>query len=140
MGMPEGFADWITAAIVIARSEATKQSRGGAATLQSLCAASYPRRMKRPAVYIMASKRNRTIYVGVTSNVGRRAFEHRKGAVAGFAKEYRCPMRVWVEPHERMDEAIAREKQIKGGSRSDKLALIERDNPLWRDLYETFNS
>ena len=96
--------------------------------------------MKRPAVYIMASKRNGTIYVGVTSDIGRRAFEHRTGTVDGFTKRYRCTTLVWVEPHERMDEAIAREKQIKGGSRKDKLALIERDNPLWQDLYETLNS
>ena len=96
--------------------------------------------MKRPAVYIMASRRNGTLYVGVTSDIGRRAFEHRTGAVEGFTKRYRCTMLVWFEPHERMDEAIAREKQIKSGSRKDKLALIERDNPLWKDLYDALNS
>ncbi len=96
--------------------------------------------MKRPAVYIMASRRNGTLYVGVTSDLGRRAFEHRTGAIKGFTKRYGCTMLVWFEPHERMDEAIAREKQIKSGSRKDKLALIEHDNPLWRDLYETLNS
>ena len=96
--------------------------------------------MRHPAVYIMANKRNGTIYVGVTSDIGRRAFEHRTGAIAGFTKRYRCRMLVWLEAHERMDEAITREKQIKSGSRKDKLALIERDNPLWKDLYETLNS
>ena len=96
--------------------------------------------MKHPAVYIMASQGNGTLYVGVTSDIGRGAFEHRIGAVEGFTKRYRCTMLVWFEPHERMDEAIAREKQIKSGSRKDKLALIERDNPLWKDLYETLNS
>jgi predicted GIY-YIG superfamily endonuclease len=96
--------------------------------------------MKHPAVYIMASRRNGTLYVGVTSDVGRRAFEHRTGATRGFTKRYGCTRLVWFEPHERMDEAIAREKQIKSGSRKDKLALIERVNPLWVDLYETLNS
>ena len=96
--------------------------------------------MKRPAVHIMASRRNGALYVGVTSDIGRRALEHRTGAIEGFTKRYGCTMLVWFEPHERMDEAIAREKQIKSGSRKDKLALIERDNPLWKDLYETLNS
>ena len=95
--------------------------------------------MKRPCVTIMASRRNGTLYVGVTSDIGRRAFEHRTGAVAGFTRRYGCKLLVWIEPHDRMDGAIAREKQIKSGSRKDKLALIERDNPLWRDLFETLN-
>jgi putative endonuclease len=96
--------------------------------------------MKHPAVYIMASKRNGTLYVWVTLDISRRAFEHRTGAIAGFTRLYRCTTLVWFEPHERMDEAIVREKQIKSGSRNDKLALIERDNPLWKDQYETLNS
>jgi putative endonuclease len=96
--------------------------------------------MKHPAVYIVASRRNGTLYVGVTSDIARRAFQHRTGAIEGFTKRYGCTMLVWFEPHERMDEAIAREKQIKSGSRRDKLALIERNNPLWKDLYETLNS
>jgi putative endonuclease len=96
--------------------------------------------MRHPAVYIMASRRNGTLYVGVTSDIGRRAFEHRTGAVEGFTKRYGCTLLVWFEPHERMGEAIAREKQIKSRSRKDKLALIERDNPLWKDLYETLNA
>jgi putative endonuclease len=95
--------------------------------------------MKRPCVYIMANRRNGTLYVGVTSDLGRRAAEHRLGAVPGFTKRYGCKLLVWHEPHERMDEAIAREKQIKSGSRQDKLDLIERDNPLWKDQYETLN-
>ena len=96
--------------------------------------------MKHPAVYIMASRRNGTLYVGVTSDVGRRTSQHRTGAIKGFTQRYDCRTLVWFEPHERMDEAIAREKQIKSGSRKDKLALIERDNPLWTDLYETLNA
>jgi putative endonuclease len=87
----------------------------------------------------MASGRNGTLYVGVTSDLARRAWEHRTAAAPGFAKRYGCKLLVWMEPHERMDEAIFREKQIKSGSRKDKLALIERDNPQWRDLYEKLN-
>jgi putative endonuclease len=69
--------------------------------------------MKRPCVYIMANRRNGTPYVGVTSDLGRRAAEHRIGAVPGFTTRYGCKLLVWREQHERMDEAIAREKQIK---------------------------
>ena len=87
----------------------------------------------------MANRRNGTLYVGVTSNIGRRAWEHRTGAIEGFTKRYGCKLLVWVERHERMDEAITREKQVKSGSRKDKLALIERDNPLWQDLFERLN-
>ena len=96
--------------------------------------------VKHPFVYVMASRRNGTLYVGVTSDLARRTAEHREGAIAGFTKRYGCKLLVWMEPHDRMDEAIAREKQIKAGSRKDKLALIERDNPLWNDLYETLNA
>ncbi len=96
--------------------------------------------MKRPCVYIMASKRNGTLYVGVTSNIGRRAYEHRTGAVDGFTKRYGCKMLVWIESYDRMDDATAREKQIKSGSRAKKLALIEADNPDWNDLYLNLNA
>ena len=92
--------------------------------------------MREPAVYIMASKRNGTLYIGVTSNLAERIWQHREGAVAGFTKRYGCKLLVWYERHERMDEAICREKQIKGGSRAKKLTLIETMNPSWRDLYE----
>ncbi len=92
--------------------------------------------MREPTVYIMASRRNGTLYVGVTSNLGERAWQHRHGIVAGFTKRYGCRLLVWYERHERMDEAIGREKQIKGGSRAKKLAPIERMNPGWRDLYD----
>jgi putative endonuclease len=92
--------------------------------------------VKQPCVYIMASKRNGTLYTGVTANLPRRAFEHREGLVAGFTAKYGCKLLVWYEVHERMYEAIVREKQIKAGSRAKKLALIEALNPLWRDLYE----
>jgi putative endonuclease len=92
--------------------------------------------MKRPAVYIMANKRNGTLYTGVTSNLSQRAYQHREGVMDGFTKERGCKMLVWYEQHEAMEAAITREKQIKGGSRIKKLALIEGLNPHWRDLCE----
>jgi putative endonuclease len=93
--------------------------------------------MKQPCVYIIASKRRGTLYTGVTSNMPRRALEHREGLVKGFTAKYGCKILVWYELHETMIEAIAREKQIKAGSRVKKLALIEALNPEWNDLYET---
>jgi putative endonuclease len=92
--------------------------------------------MKNPAVYIMANKRNGTIYTGVTSNLSRRAWEHREALVSGFTTHYGRTLLVWFEFHESMQDAIAREKRIKGGSRKKKLTLIEAYNPSWRDLYE----
>jgi putative endonuclease len=91
--------------------------------------------MKQPCVYIMASRRNGTLYTGVTSNLPKRAFEHRDGLVAGFSKKHGCKILVWYELHGSMIEAITREKQIKAGSRAKKLALIETLNPDWKDLY-----
>jgi putative endonuclease len=96
--------------------------------------------MKRPCVYIMASERNGTLYVGVTSDLARRAFEHRTGAIEGFSKRYGCKLLAWFESYDRMDEAIAREKQIKAGARAKKLALIEASNPEWMDLYDSLNA
>jgi predicted GIY-YIG superfamily endonuclease len=93
--------------------------------------------MKQPCVYIMASKRRGTLYTGVTSNLPKRAFEHREGLVSGFSKKYGCKTLVRYELHETMIEAITREKQIKAGSRFKKLALIEILNPEWTDLYES---
>ena len=93
--------------------------------------------MKQPCVYIMTSRRNGTLYVGVTSDPPKRIFEHREGLVSGFTKQYGCKMLVWYEVHDTMAAAITREKQIKAGSRADKLALIEGLNPEWKDLYET---
>ncbi|SDP07315.1 GIY-YIG nuclease family protein [Afipia sp. GAS231] len=92
--------------------------------------------MKQPCVYMMTNKRNGTIYVGVTSDLPKRAFEHREGVVKGFSKKYGCKMLVWYELHETMVDAITREKQIKAGSRARKLELIEAMNPEWNDLYE----
>ena len=92
--------------------------------------------MKRPAVYIMASKRNGTLYTGVTSNLAQRVYQHREALTPGFASRYGCTMLVWYEVQDEMIRAIEREKQIKGGSRHKKLALIEATNPHWRDLFE----
>ena len=93
--------------------------------------------MKQPCVYIVASGRNGTLYVGVTGNLPRRAFEHREALLPGFSKKYGCKVLVWYELHETMIGAITREKQIKAGSRAKKLALIEALNPEWEDLYGT---
>lgn len=90
--------------------------------------------MKQPAVYIMANKRNGTIYTGVTSNLVKRIFEHKNEVVKGFASKYGCKMLVYFEVKENMTVAIAREKQIKSGSRKKKLALIESVNPYLKDL------
>jgi putative endonuclease len=93
--------------------------------------------MVQPCVYIVASKRHGTLYTGVTSDLPKRAFEHREGRVKGFSAKYGCKILVWYELHETMIAAITREKQIKAGSRAKKLALIEALNPEWTDLYET---
>jgi putative endonuclease len=91
---------------------------------------------KRPCVYILASRRNGTLYVGVTSDLAGRVWQHRSHAVEGFTKRYDIHLLVFAEFHATMAEAIAREKQLKKWRRAWKLALIERENPQWRDLYE----
>ena len=91
--------------------------------------------MKQPAAYLMASRRNGTLYAGVTANLVQRVWQHREGAADGFTKRYGCKLLVWFEAHATMEAAIAREKQLKAGSRAKKLALIEAQNPDWRDLY-----
>ena len=91
--------------------------------------------MKRPAVYIVSSGRNGTLYVGVTSDLVQRVHQHREGLVSGFTKRYGCKVLVWFELYDDMPTAIAREKQIKGGSRKKKISLIEADNQRWEDLY-----
>ena len=88
-------------------------------------------------VYILASYRNGTLYIGVTSDLAGRVWQHKEGTADGFTKKYGCKMLVWYELHETMIEAITREKQIKAGSRAKKLALIEALNPEWKDLFET---
>ncbi len=95
--------------------------------------------MREPCVYIMASQRNGTLYTGVTANLARRAHDHRDGSGSEFTRRYSCRMLVWYERYDRIVDAIAREKQIKAGSRRAKLALIEAMNPDWIDLYPTLN-
>ena len=90
--------------------------------------------MKQPAIYIMASQRNGTLYTGVTSDLVKRVWQHREGLGDGFTKQYGCKRLVWFELADTMDAAIIREKQIKGGSRKKKLHLIETINPDWDDL------
>jgi putative endonuclease len=92
--------------------------------------------MKQPCVYIMTSKRNGTLYTGVTSDLRKRVWQHKQGLVEGFSNRYACTLLVWYEQHATMESAIQREKQIKSGSRKNKIALIEAQNPTWRDLYE----
>ena len=91
---------------------------------------------KHPCVYILANERNGTLYVGVTSGVIRRVWEHKNDAVEGFTKKYGVHMLVYAEFHETMPDAILREKRLKKWNRAWKTALIEGVNPLWRDLYD----
>ena len=90
----------------------------------------------QPAIYIVTSKRNGTLYIGVTSNLSKRAWEHRNGLVEGFTKKYKVHQLVYYELHEDMVSAINREKQLKKWNRAWKLELIEKQNPGWRDLWE----
>ncbi len=91
--------------------------------------------MKQPCVYMMASGRNGTLYVGVTANLIARVSQHRAGAIEGFTKQYGVNLLVWFELHETMAQAIAREKLIKNWKRAWKIGLIQADNPYWLDLY-----
>ena len=92
--------------------------------------------MKQPAVYILASERNGTLYIGVTSNLPQRIWQHREGLVEGFTKRYSVKMLVWYEMHESMESAIMREKALKKWRREWKLELIEQSNAQWRDLWD----
>ena len=88
-------------------------------------------------VYIMASKRNGTLYVGVSNDLVRRVYEHREGQTDGFTKKYAVKTLVFFEQHEDIDRAIQREKNLKRWRRAWKIDLIEKENPTWRDLYDT---
>ncbi len=92
---------------------------------------------KQPCVYLLASKRNGTLYVGVTSDLVKRVWEHRNHVVDGFTKQHGVDQFVWYEVHETMESAIQREKAIKEWQRAWKLKLIEEFNPDWNDLYGT---
>ncbi|EQB16441.1 GIY-YIG nuclease family protein [Sphingobium lactosutens] len=91
-------------------------------------------RDRHPCVYILASKRNGTLYIGVTSDLIRRMHEHRTGSVAGFTREYGIKRLMWFEQHATMEEAILREKRLKKWNRAWKITLIEDLNPHWDDL------
>jgi putative endonuclease len=86
-------------------------------------------------VYMLASRRNGTLYTGVTNNVLKRSWEHMNDVIEGFTKRYGVHRLVWFEMHEDVNVAIAREKQIKGWNRAWKIRMIEKDNPGWSDLY-----
>ena len=92
--------------------------------------------MKQPCVYILASRRNGTLYVGVTSDLVKRVWQHRNDLVEGFTKRYAVHNLVWFELHEEMQAAIKREKNIKAWQRAWKIEMIEQTNPEWRDLYQ----
>ena len=89
---------------------------------------------KQPAVYILASKRNGTLYIGVTSDLVKRVWQHKEDMVEGFAKKYGVHTLVYYELHADMAEAIGREKRLKKWNRAWKIELIEKENPQWRDL------
>jgi len=91
---------------------------------------------RNPSVYILTSKRNGTLYTGVTSDLPKRVWQHKQDQVPGFTKKHGVHMLVWYEMHETMEPAITREKQIKEWKRAWKLELIEAGNPDWRDLYD----
>ena len=91
--------------------------------------------MKQPAVYILASQRNGTLYIGVTSDLIKRIWEHKNDLVKGFTQKYKVHQLVYFEQHQDMLTAITREKQLKKWNRDWKLALIEKSNPDWRDLW-----
>jgi putative endonuclease len=85
-------------------------------------------------VYILASRRNGTSYIGMTDNLARRVWEHQSGAIPGFTKKYGVKLLVWYEAHDSRESAFRRERQIKKWNRAWKLRLIERVNRAWRDL------
>ena len=95
---------------------------------------------KQPTVYILASRRNGTLYIGVTSDLVKRAWEHKNGATDGFTKKYGVHTLVYFELFDDMVSAITREKQLKKWERRWKLELIEAMNSDWVDLYETLNT
>ncbi|MGH8062999.1 MAG: GIY-YIG nuclease family protein [Pseudoxanthomonas sp.] len=91
--------------------------------------------MKQPAVYILATGKRGTLYIGVTSNLVARTWQHREHLVEGFTKRYDVTMLAWYELHGTMESAILREKQLKKWNREWKLRLVQESNPEWRDLW-----
>jgi putative endonuclease len=90
---------------------------------------------RMPCVYLLASRRNGTLYAGVTSNLIQRIWQHKQDLIEGFSKHYGTHLLVWYETHDTMASAINREKAIKAWKRAWKVEMIERSNPYWRDLY-----
>ena len=91
--------------------------------------------MKQPAVYLLATGKRGTLYIGVTSNLVARTWQHREHLVEGFTKRYNVTMLAWYELHGTMESAILREKQLKKWNREWKLRLVQESNPEWRDLW-----
>jgi len=94
---------------------------------------------RQPCVYMLANKQNGTLYVGVTSNLCKRVWEHKSDLVEGFTKKYKVHTLVWYELHTNMESAIKREKALKKWRRQWKLEIIESINPDWNDLFEKLN-
>ena len=94
--------------------------------------------MKRYFIYILASQRNGTLYIGVTNDITRRVYEHKNNLIEGFTKKYKVHLLVYFEEFQNVEAAITREKQLKRWKRSWKLRLIETENPEWNDLYQEF--
>ena len=92
--------------------------------------------MKQAYVYILFSQPNGTLYVGVTSDLTRRVYEHKQKIIKGFTQKYGVDKLGYYEVYESMEMAITREKQLKAGSRKEKLELITQSNPQWKDLYD----
>ena len=93
--------------------------------------------MKQPCVYILSSKKNGTLYIGVTSDLVKRIWQHKNKEVSGFTEKYHVSELVYYEVHESMESAIVREKQMKKWKREWKINLIEKQNPEWKDLWKT---
>jgi len=91
-------------------------------------------------VYILARRRNGTLYIGMTDDLIRRVWQHRQGLIPGFTKRYDVKMLVWYEQHATRDSALRRERQMKKWNRAWKLQVIERFNPAWEDLAERFTA
>ncbi len=118
----------IQSPVIPAPCPSVASSEGGKAGIQEM--------FMNCCVYILASSRNGTLYIGVTSNLSKRIYEHKSGAAEGFTKKYHVHTLVWYECTESIEVAITREKQLKAWKRGWKLELIEKENLTWRDLYE----
>lgn len=95
--------------------------------------------MKGGWVYILASRKSGTLYIGVTANIHERIYAHKQKTIRGFTQKYNVDRLVYCEHFDRIEDAIAQEKRLKNWKRAWKIALIERNNPDWRDLYDELN-